>query len=80
MKLGELKSAIRDFKGAVKFRANLRIDGDHDPLDMDIVKGVLLERLDERYGSKRSAETGLYLTPEGFLSRESERVALGHAA
>lgn len=57
MKLGALKSAIRDNEGAP--RAWMNMPGADCAVDVALVKTVLLERLDEAYPGGRSVETGL---------------------
>lgn len=64
MKLGALKTAIRDHKGSVLAWSNI--------MDSWIVqgKGSFLEALDHRFQKQRNCETGMMLDAEGKIVRD----------
>lgn len=67
MKLGPLKSAIRDLQQAP--RALFRIHPDV-VLEVHLQKTPLLASLDTAFPNGRASETGLTINAEGFLTRE----------
>jgi hypothetical protein len=71
VKLGALKSAIRDNEGPP--RAWMNMPGTDCAVDVALVKSVLLERLDEAYPGGRSQETGLELV-NGMLKRVGDTI------
>lgn len=69
MKLGALKSAIRDLKGAPKIWVGVL----GQPMTVDAQKTPLLAELDRLYPEGRAQETGLWLRDDGYLMREEDR-------
>ena len=65
MKLGPLRSAIR---AADTVRVNFTLGG--KVINAAFQKGPLLQGLGDAFNNERSAETGLELTPEGYLVNE----------
>jgi hypothetical protein len=73
MKLGALKSAIRDLKTAPK--ALVRFGCDKRSLVLDLQKTPLLAELDKIFIGGRAEETGFEVTADGYLSHKDELTA-----
>lgn len=69
MKLGTLKTAIRESNQAPRIRTEFL--GQH--VDLVLQKTPLLEELDRIYPDGRSQETGLWLREDGHIMKETER-------
>lgn len=69
MKLGALKSAIRDSKVAPKVLTDLN---DGRQLEIVAQKGPLLSALDETFPGGKAVETGIVFSETGYLVEETE--------
>lgn len=73
MKLGALKTAIRELKIAPK--ALIRFGCDKRTMTLDLQKTPLLAELDKVFTGGRSEETGMDITADGYLSHLDELTA-----
>lgn len=71
MKLGNLKSAIRNAKPGVTMEIPLP---GGQTMRCWLVKGTLIDELSRVYGSGKATETGLSLDETGFLSADRPAV------
>ncbi len=69
MKLGPLKTAIRNFSGTVSARWESSLFVVQPTAPLGFAKTMLIAFLDEAYGKDNKVETGLTLTEDGFLHR-----------
>lgn len=67
MKLGALKTAIRELTVAPKVMMKL---GDH-VIQIDAQKTPLLAQLDKTFPGGRTQETGLHVRDDGFLMNDN---------
>lgn len=70
MKLGALKTTIR----ALTIPPKAVMDfGDGVHLELCLQKTPLLTELDAVFTGGKAQETGLFINPEGYITRESDR-------